>query len=227
MGPAKWPTTEREKDMAKKTKNRAYSVSNILTKRFHPLGFRGPFEESLGRPDKAFSAIIWGASGNGKTEFAIQLAKYLTNFGRVAYNSLEQGLSATMQDAIERNYMAECEGKFVLLDREPFPDLLERMKKPKSPNFLFVDSVQYTQITKAQYYQLKELMQAKGKGIVWVSQARGKEPKGALADDIRFDVDLKLWIQGFRMFPEGRLNGGGEPYTIWEERAAKYWGEII
>jgi len=212
--------------MAKKIKNRAYSVSNILTKKFHPLDFRGQWWESLGRPDKAFSAIIWGGSGSGKTEYAIQWAKYLTNFGRVAYNSLEQGLSATMQDTIERNYMAECEGKFILLDREPFPELLARMKRPKSPNFLFIDSVQYTQINKSQYYELKELMQMKGKGIIWVSQARGKEPKGALADDIRFDVDLKLWVQGFRMFPEGRLNGGGNFYDIWPERSAKYYGEI-
>ncbi len=206
---------------------RAYSVSNVLNKKFHPLEFAGEWESSLGRPDKAFSAIIWGGSSNGKTEFALQFAKYLTNFGRVAYNSLEQGLSATMQEAVQRNYMDECENRFILLDREPFPELIARMKRHKSPNFLFVDSVQYTQITKRQYYELKELMQSKNKGIIWVSQARGKEPKGALADDIRFDVDLKLWVQGFRMFPEGRLSGGGELFDIWPERSAKYYGEII
>lgn len=206
---------------------RAYSVSNVLNKKFHPLAFAGEWERSLGRPDKSFSAIVWGASSSGKTEFAIRFAKYLTNFGRVAYNSLEQGLSATMQDTIERNYMSECEGRFMLLDREPLPELIKRMKAHKAPNFLFIDSVQYTQITKQQYYEMKELMQKKRKGIVWVSQARGKEPKGALADDIRFDVDLKLWVQGFRMFPEGRLNGGGELYDIWPERSAKYYGEVI
>lgn len=208
-------------------KNRAYTVSNILSKKFHPLGFNGEWEQSLGRPDKAFSAIIWGGSSSGKTEFSLQFAKYLTNFGRVAYNSLEQGLSATMQDAFERNYMHECESRFLLLDRESFPEMITRMKQHKSPNFLFIDSVQYTQITKSQYYELKELMQKKNKGIIWVSQARGKEPKGALADDIRFDVDLKLWVQGFRMFPEGRLNGGGELFDIWPERSAKYYGEIF
>lgn len=206
---------------------RAYTPLNILNKKFHPLAFTGEWANSLGMPDKAFSAIIWGGSSSGKTEFSLQLARYLTKFGRVAYNSLEQGMSATMQDAIERNYMAECEGKFILLDREPFPELIARMKRHKSPNFLFVDSVQYLQITKSQYYELKELMQAKRKGIIWISQARGKEPKGALADDIRFDVDLKLWVQGFRMFPEGRLNGGGEHFDIWPERSAKYYGEII
>lgn len=206
---------------------RGYTVSNILTKKFNPLEFQGEWKESLGTPDKAFSAIIWGGSSHGKTEFTVQLAKYLCNFGRVAYNSLEQGLSATMQAAIERNYMASVASQFMLLDREPYEMTMKRFKRHKSPDFLIIDSVQYLQIRKPQYIALKELFQAKKKGLILVSQAKGKEPKGQLADDIRYDVDLKLWVEGFRMFPEGRLNGGGEPYTIWPERAAKYWNEII
>lgn len=212
--------------MAKKI-NRAYSVSNVLTKKFNELEFEGEMKASLGKPDKAFSAIIWGGTTNGKTEFAIKFAKYLTNFGKVAYDSLEQGVSATMQKALERNHMETCGNSFMLLDREPFDELMIRMSKPKSPDFLFIDSVQYTRITKVQYYQLKELMQKKGKGIIWISQAKGSLPKGALADDIMFDVDLKLWVEGFKMFPDGRLNGGGEPFVIWAQRAAKYWKEIV
>jgi hypothetical protein len=207
--------------------NRAYSVSNVLSKKFNELEFSGEWEETLGKPDKAFSAIIVGGSGHGKTEAAIKLAKYLTNFGKVAYDSLEQGLSATIQSALIRNHMDTCGNSFMLLDREPFDELIIRMSKPKSPDFLFIDSVQYTRINKAQYYQLKELMLKKGKGIIWVSQAKGKEPKGAMADDIRYDVDLKLWVEGFKLFPDGRLNGGGEPFVIWAQRAAKYWKEIV
>ncbi|MFV8392779.1 hypothetical protein [Flavobacterium sp. LB2P6] len=212
--------------MSKKI-NRAYSVSNVLSKKFYPLDFSGEWESTLGKPDKAFSAIIWGNTTNGKTEAAIKFAKYLTNFGKVAYNSLEQGLSSTIRDALLRNHMDTCGNSFILLDREPFDDLIVRMNKPKSPDFLFIDSVQYTRITKAQYYQLKELMLKKGKGIIWISQAKGSLPKGALADDIMFDVDLKLWVEGFKLFPDGRLNGGGEPFVIWAQRAARYWKEII
>lgn len=207
--------------------NRAYSVSNVLSKKFNPLGFTGEWESTLGKPDKAFSALIWGGTTNGKTEAAIKFAKYLTNFGKVAYDSLEQGLSATIQQALIRNHMDTLGNSFMLLDREPFDELIIRMSKPKSPDFLFIDSVQYTRITKAQYYQLKELMLKKGKGIIWVSQAKGSLPKGALADDIMFDVDLKLWVEGFKLFPDGRLNGGGEPFVIWAQKAAKYWKEIV
>lgn len=212
--------------MSKKI-NRAYSVSNVLSKKFHPLDFTGEWETTLGKPDKAFSAIIYGNTTNGKTEAAIKFAKYLTNFGKVAYNSLEQGLSATMQKSLIRNHMDTVGNSFMLLDREPFEEMIVRMNKPKSPDFLFIDSVQYTRINKTQYYLLKELMLKKGKGIIWVSQAKGSLPKGALADDIMFDVDLKLWVEGFKLFPDGRLNGGGEPFVIWAQKAAKYWKEIV
>jgi hypothetical protein len=213
--------------MSKKI-NRAYSVSNVLSKKFNPLEFTGEWEATLGKPDKTFSAIIWGASKNGKTEFAIKLAKYLTNFGKVAYNSLEQGVSPTMQDALNRNHLDTIGNSFILLDREPFDDLIVRMSKPKSPDFLFIDSVQYTRINKDQYYQLKELMVKKKKGIIWISQAKGKLPKGALADDIMYDVDLLLRVEGFKVPEiESRFKGGGEPFVIWPERAAKYWKEII
>jgi len=206
---------------------RAYSMSNVYAKKFNPLNLTGEWEQTLGKPDKAFSAILFGNTSNGKTEAAIKLAKELTKFGKVDYNSLEQGLSSTMQNALKRNDMENCENSFRLLDRMPFDELIARFSKPKSADFLFVDSVQYTRINKAQYYQLKELMLAKGKGIIWISQAKGKSPKGSLADDIWYDVDVKLWVEGFRLFPDGRLNGGGEIFTVWPQRAAKYWKEII
>ena len=46
--------------------------------------------------------FIWGSSGNGKTSFVMQLCKQLTRFGRVAYNSLEEGDDVTMQNALIR-----------------------------------------------------------------------------------------------------------------------------
>ncbi|MXV37696.1 hypothetical protein GO491_03225 [Flavobacteriaceae bacterium Ap0902] len=205
---------------------RAYSVSNILNKRFKTLDFQGEWKASLGQPDKAFSAMAWGGSSNGKTDFMIQLAKYLCNFGRVAYNSMEEGVSHTFQMAMERHFMESVDGKFILLDREPWGEMVARMKRHKSPQFLIVDSIQYAGITRKEYKELKEYMKSKNKGLIFLSHAQGKEPKGALAQFIRYDVDIKIPVEGFRAFPEGRLNGGGEPYTIWHDGAAKYHGEV-
>lgn len=211
--------------MGKKV-NQAYSVESILRKRFHPLEFTNKWEASLGRPDRAFSAIIWGASAQGKTSFSIQLAKYLCNFGRVAYNSLEEGVSHTMQMAVAEHNLKSCGRKFILLDREPWSVMMERMSKQKAPQFLFVDSVQYAGVGIREYKALKEFMQRSNRGLIFISHARGNEPKGALADFIRYDVDIKIMVKGYRAYPEGRLNGGGDYYDIWPERSAKYYAEI-
>lgn len=205
---------------------RAYSVSNVLKKKFKTMPFEAEWEQSFGKPSKEFSALVWGDSGNGKTDMMIQFAKYLCNFGRVAYNSMEEGVSHTFQMAMERHYMGSVEGQFMLLDREPWDDLLERMNKPKAPDFLIIDSVQYTGVDRKKYKELKELMKSKEKGLLFLSHAQGKNPKGALADFIRYDVDLKIFVEGFKAFPGGRLNGGGQPFTIWQEGASKYWSKV-
>jgi len=205
---------------------RALSVDNILNKKFHPLGFEGAWKESLGKPDKGFSAIIWGASSQGKTSFALQFAKYLTRFGRVLYNSLEEAASFTMQKALQDHQMETCGRRFLLLERESWNEVMKRMQSHKSPQFLIIDSVQYTGISTKEYKELKEYMQQKRKGLIFISHAQGKEPKGALANFIRYDVDIKIPVRGYRAFPEGRLNGGGNFFDIWPEKSAKIWAEI-
>lgn len=205
---------------------RAYSVSNVLSKNFPTMPFAGEWNETFGNPSREFSALVWGDSANGKTDFMIQWAKYLCKFGRVAYNSMEEGVSHTFQMGMKRHYLESVEKEFILLDREPWDDMIKRMQRRKSPDFLIVDSVQYTGVDRHKYKYLKELMKAKGKGLLFLSHAQGKSPKGALADFIRYDVDLKIFVEGFKAFPAGRLNGGGKPFTIWTEGADKYWSNI-
>ncbi|ADX66863.1 hypothetical protein [Weeksella virosa] len=213
-------------EQKKDSRSKALSVDNLLNLKFHPLEFEGKWHESFGTPDESFSAIVWGLRSNGKTSFAMQWAKYLTKFGRVVYNSLEEGASPTIQKAIKEHGMKQCGRKFILLDREPWEDMVERMKAHKSPQFLIVDSVQYTGATIQQYKELKEYMKQKKKGLIFISHAKGSEPKGALAEFISYDVDLKIPVKGYRAFPEGRLNGGGKFFDIWPEKSAKFYADL-
>jgi hypothetical protein len=41
-------------------------------------------------------------------------------------------------------------------------------------------------------------------------RAKGKAER-ASSWRYNVDVDLKLWVE-FKLFPDGRLNGGGEPF---------------
>lgn len=49
----------------------------------------------------------------------MQLCKYLCRFGRVAYDSLEEGACLTMQNTLMRFQMQEVNRRFLLLDAEP------------------------------------------------------------------------------------------------------------
>ena len=103
---------------------RAASLEQVLRTRFKVLPFEGEWKESIGCPELTGSWIIWGNSGNGKTRFALQLCKYLCQFGRVAYDRLEEGVSVSLVKAIKETNMMDVRRKFVVLDKEPIDQLM-------------------------------------------------------------------------------------------------------
>ncbi len=193
---------------------RAASLDQVLRTRFKVLPFEGEWKDAIGCPELTGSWIIWGNSGNGKTRFALQLCKYLCQFGRVAYDSLEEGVSVSLVKAIKETHMMEVRRKFVVLDKEPIDQLTERLEKPKSPDIVCVDSLQYTGMSYEQYKALKERFPKKL--FIWISHADGTLPEGRVAKKVRFDSNVKVFVQAYRAEPVSRY-GGGKPYIIWEE----------
>jgi hypothetical protein len=196
---------------------RALGVHEVLNKKYTCLeGIPDEWQRVIGIPQDNFSMIIYGNSGNGKSEFVVQLCKMLTQYGKVAYNSLEQGDSKTMQDAWIRNGMEDVKGKILLIDREHYDELYARLEKKKSPKIVVIDSVQYMNIDYEQYKKLKERFRKKI--FIWISHAEGKNPDAKAAKKIMYDVDIKVWVEQYVAYPRSRY-GGSEPYIIWKERA--------
>ena len=193
---------------------RAASLDQVLRTRFKVLPFEGEWKDAIGCPELTGSWFVWGNSGNGKTRFALQLCKYLCQFGRVAYDSLEEGVSVSLVKAIKETHMMEVRRKFVVLDKEPIDQLTERLEKPKSPDIVCVDSLQYTGMSYEQYKALKERFPKKL--FIWISHAEGMLPEGRVAKKVRFDSNVKVFVQAYRAEPVSRY-GGGKPYIIWEE----------
>jgi hypothetical protein len=202
------------------TLQRAVSVSQLMKTTLKGLPFEGDWLASFGKPEITGSWLIWGNSGNGKTRFALQLAKYLTSFCKnVAYDSLEEGVSLSFRNAVSDCGMQECSRRFILLDKEPVPDLIERLEKHKSPDIIIIDTLQYTGLNYADYKILRDRF--RNKLFILLSHADGRHPAGRVARSIRYDAFVKIWVEGYRAFPVSRY-GGGEPYTIWEEGAENY-----
>lgn len=202
---------------------RAVSVDELLKKKFTELPLEGKFKDLIGSPERSGSWIIWGLSGMGKTTFNMQLAKHLTKFGKVEYNTLEEGTRKSMQLAVKENRMHECrKGSFKILNKLSIPELKDRLRMHKAAKIVFIDSAQYTFLDKRGYKELQR--EFPNVLFIWVSHAKGKEPYGALAESIRYDADVKIHVHGFRAYSKSRLNRGtvSKPYTIWEEGAKDY-----
>lgn len=206
---------------------RAISNKNVLQARFDVADFDGAFLSSFGRPELRGSWIIYGGSGSGKTTFVMQLCKYLTRFGRVAYDSLEQGLSLSLQRAWERVNMAEAGTGIVLLDKENLRDLRKRLKKKQAPDMVVIDSVHYLRRFYDKDYQ-DFCDEFPDKLFIWIAHEKGGLPKGMLAQNIRYDAEIKVRVEGYKAFVTTRYEvpergEGGADFVIWEQGAREYW----
>ena len=211
--------------------SRAISNKNVLAAQFETAEFTGAYLASFGRPELRGAWIIWGGSGSGKTTFTLMLCKYLAGFRRVAYDSLEQGLSLSLQKAWERVAMEEAGNNIILLNKEELPELRTRLAKRRSPDIIVIDSIQYWHGFKwSDFTKLKD--DYPDKLFVFISQDKGGEPAGNLAQRVRYDAEIKIRVEGFKAFVTTRYEDsergeGGADFIIWEKGAADYWAQQI
>ena len=208
---------------ASKTMGRALTVKEVLNKKRQTFPFDGKWADAFGQPERTGVWFIWGRSGNGKTSFVMQLIAELCKYDRVAFDSMEEGDSLSMRQKLVRHGLSKVGSRFHLLNAEPMTELKERLARRKSYNIIVIDSFQYTQMSYRDYIQFKE--QNKDKLIVFISHAKGSLPRGSAAEGVMYDATLKIWVEGFKAFSKGRFIGQTGEFTIWDEGAARYWGE--
>ena len=194
-------------------------VQQFYSKKIKVYEFDGVWEDFCGHPEQSATIFIYGNSANGKTSFAVQFAKYLSTFERVAYNSLEEGLSRSLMLAFQLAEIGKNDN-IIVIDKMPIVELRAYLKKPKSPKIVFIDSFQYMNLNAIAFKKLVD--EFRNKMFVIISHAEGKQPAGRSAKTVHYDADIKIWIEGFKAFPKSRY-GGGEPYVIWADKAEQIW----
>ena len=206
---------------------KAISVDQLLNTKFIEIPLTGRFRELLGRPEEGGTIFIKGKSGHGKTTFILQLCKEFSKFGKVLYNSLEEGARKSMQEAVLEQNLTKDEAKRInFLHREPMPEMRRRLKKSRGLRFVIIDSVQYAFMTAKDYKE----MQAENPKIKFIinSHILGKNAVGSLARYIEYDADQKIDVEGFKAFSRSRASRGKltTPYVIWHEGADNYWNDL-
>lgn len=217
---------EKKRVLKKKSKNdlpRAKSAKEMQGMVFQTWKFSGEWQKLLGDPEPRGLWLIWGGSYNGKSTFIMRLCKYLTGFGKVAFDDLEEGWCKDTQDATHEAGLDEVGSLFQFLHKEPIPVLIERLKKHKSAKIVVINSLQYTDLTFKSYLQLESMFP--NKLFIIICHEEGREPEGKVGKRLKFHASKKLRVEGFRVFAQVR--GRGANYLdIWSEGAAEYWNEL-
>jgi len=201
-------------------------------KQFHQMKFKylplkGEWAGVMGKLPSNFIAVVYGYSGNGKTEFCMQLAKMLCKYGKVAWLSYEQRHGSDLQAATLRNDMEEESGRFYPIDPisnikegvSLLDDLDGYLKKRNSPEYIFVDSLDYTGFQWEEYLYLKKKYGQK-KSLIFISHStKNGTLKKSISDRIVFDGGMGIHVRDYIARPIKNRYGGFAPFIVWEEQA--------
>lgn len=205
---------------------KSLGIHQFQQKKFKLMGLKGEFAPHVGDIPYAFQMVVFGDSGNGKTEYCIRFAKALCRHGKVAWVSYEQGHGYDLQTACNRNSMQEVNGQFIVIDpnegrdhgKSYLQELDDYLKRRNSPDFIFIDSVDYTRFAFEDYTFLKNKY-GKRKAFIFISHANGKKPKSAIGERILYDGGLGIRIDKYIALVVKNRFGGFNDLMIWEAKA--------
>ena len=200
------------------------SARQVLSMKFDTIRLGGGWDGCVGEVEPAGVWFIWGNSGNGKTSAVVSLCKEFSAYGKVLYNSREEGYSLTMQNTLRRYGMGELGARFQLANLT-LKELDEKISRPRSARFIVLDSFQFMGINYREFRAFCE--KHPNKLLVFVSRTRGRQPDGRSACSAMYDASCKIWVEGYKAFSKGRFIGDTGEVTIWEEGARKYWSDPI
>jgi hypothetical protein len=198
------------------------SIDTLLGLEFDKLNLSPEWHDLVGDATPGGAWLIWGNSNNGKSYFSLQVAKELSRLGKLVYYSFEMGLGATLRTAAEKLNLS---GAKIYTAVESFDEIKARLTSDKKIKFVIVDSLQYLNLKYEDYKEFKKEF-FDNRLLILISHAEGKEPKNENAKAMRYDADVKIWVEGYKAFANTRFdNAKRKPYTIWHQEAAKYWVE--
>ena len=204
-----------------------FYLKEVANRKFVHYDFSERFHDLLGDRVVGATWIIYGKSGQGKTRFALELAREFERQGKsVLFASLEMGISKIFLDEIKEAGILPGNSAMKLCEAIKLDELKTLLKKQRSPSVVIVDSIQYWDAEEnLEFSELLRLFKRCSKTtFVFLSHVEGKEVEGKLAYQIKRECDTRILIEGFKAILTGRGKGGktGE-YVIWEEGAARYW----
>jgi hypothetical protein len=203
---------------------RAVSMSNILKMKHSTFQFEAPWSEAFSEtPSDCGFWMIWGKEKNGKTWFALLLAKYLASMRKVLYVSAEEGLGKEFVEAIKRAGISEFDKNLSFVGHYiDLVDLRALLGKRNAPEVIFIDNMtMYADDMKSK--DLKMLMDDYPNVLfVFIAHEDRGIPYKAIAQLCKRLAKIIVHVVGLRANVSGRCTGG--EYLIDEDKAQLFWG---
>lgn len=194
-----------------KKRIRTFTPQALAKKKFVTHAFDGKFKDLIGIPEVGFNIIIFGKPKAGKSTFCMYFAQYLSRFGKVLYNSTEEGPGVALQKRAAR---CNVKSKKVLFTRIcDYETLVELLDRRASPKFIFIDSVQKMSLTIKQFDELKDRYPKKSFILILQSKRNG-DFKGT--QSWVHDTDVKISVDSGIASSQGRFNSNGK-YRIFDD----------
>lgn len=218
------------KPVEKKQMPKKIGIRQMMQKTYQDvIGLTPEMQASLGEIEDAFEMIAWGDSGNGKTNFVMEVMCQISTAlnCKAAYISWEEGHGKSLRNTLMRHNMLERMGnRLEIVDGGTFDQVYALIKKRKSPKVWVFDSIQASNFTKEQIEILRAefVLSKKKKIFLYISWAQGKMPLGSAAIGAMYMCNIKTFVKDFIAFPRSRFNNGSKNYIIWTDGAKKKWG---
>jgi archaellum biogenesis ATPase FlaH len=206
--------------------SRSLTTKNLFDKKTgRRVKFSNPkFLELIGNAEAKGCWLIYGIEKNGKTWFALTLARDLCKNEKIAYVSGEEGTDDSFREACRRAGITSYD-RILWDEYMPIEDLIAKFQKPKSANIIFIDNltVYADDFRDIRFWDF--IKQLPDKLIICVAHEERNEPSPAVAKMARKLSKVIIHVKGLRAFISGRFSRGGE-MDIDPEKAAEYWGDL-
>lgn len=204
-----------------------WSTKNLEDIRHEYIEFDGEWYQAFGRPEKSGCWIIYGKSGQGKSSFALQLARKFDEMGmRVLYLTLEMGGCADFIDSVHDVGIQSGINNITFSDNTTIKELDDYLAKQRSPDVVMIDSVQYfEQQCGAKSPEIISLRKKYPRKIfIFLSHVDGREVDGKTAYEVKRDSFKRIYVEGFKATFISRGKGGPRGYyVIWDKGYQRYW----
>jgi len=205
--------------------SRSLTTSNLFDKKpERTVSFHNELlQQAIGDAEAKGCWLVYGPEKNGKTWFALKLAKELARVEKVSYISAEEGTDKSFRDACDRAGITKCDrimwDEYLTLD-----EIIEKFNKPKTARVIFIDNLTiYADEFKNKSFR-EFLNSMPGKLIICLAHEERKEPYPAVARMAKKLSKVYVQVRGLKAFVTSRFSTGGE-LVINDEMSELYWGE--